>query len=196
MESKKIVNRERVIEVAATLFLEKGFVYTSMDEIVRVSKVSKSNVYYHFSNKEELLEEVIDFWASIYIKNLETIASQNDLSIEKRVLLFLETLSTEVEHRNYKGGCPFITLAIQAPKNAPSINEKVNQFFVELSLICEKLIEEGIRRKEFKQNLDPKKIANLFITNLEGALFLSEIKKTNYLIITTAQQLFKLLVTE
>ncbi|MGQ0513695.1 TetR/AcrR family transcriptional regulator, partial [Bacillus sp. D-CC] len=50
------MNQKRVIEVAATLFLEKGFAYTSMDELVRVSKVSKSNVYYHFSNKEVLLE--------------------------------------------------------------------------------------------------------------------------------------------
>ena len=56
MTKIKLMNQKRVIEVAATLFLEKGFAYTSMDELVRVSKVSKSNVYYHFSNKEVLLE--------------------------------------------------------------------------------------------------------------------------------------------
>lgn len=196
MKNNKVDNKERVIEIAATLFLEKGFVYTSMDEIVKVSKVSKSNVYYHFSNKEELLEEVIDFWILTYKNNLDFILSQNELSVENRILLFLETLSSEVERRNYQGGCPFITLAIQAPNDALSIKEKINQFFLELTVVCENLIKEGIKRKEFKQNINPKKIASLFITNLEGALFLSEINKNNSLITVTAKQLFKLLVIE
>lgn len=196
MKNNKIDNKKRVIEIAATLFLEKGFVYTSMDEIVKVSKVSKSNVYYHFSDKEELLEEVIDFWILTYKNNLDFILSQNELSVENRILLFLETLSSEVERRNYQGGCPFITLGIQAPNDALSIKEKINQFFLELTFVCENLIKEGIKRKEFNQNINPKKIASLFVTNLEGALFLSEINKNTSLITVTAKQLFKLLVRE
>ncbi|MDT2782687.1 hypothetical protein P7H41_12055 [Vagococcus fluvialis] len=56
------------------------------------------------------------------------------------------------------------------------------------------MIREGIEKKEFKQEVNPKEVANLFITNLEGALFLAEIKKDNSIITTTAKQLFKLLV--
>lgn len=67
-------------------------------------------------------------------------------------------------------------------------------FFTGLTSICENLIKEGIEKKEFKQEVNPKEIANLFITNLEGALFLAEIKKDNSIITTTAKQLFKLLV--
>lgn len=189
-----VTNKEHVVEVAAQLFLEKGFVYTSMDEIVRVSTVSKSNVYYHFSNKEELLAAVIDFWIATYRKNLETVLSQSNLSVEEKILLFLENLSIGIEKRDFQGGCPFITLAIQAPNDAPFIKEKIGHFFMDLTLICEQLIREGIETREFRQNLDSKEIAHLFITNLEGALFLAEIKKDSYVVTETAKQLFKLLV--
>ena len=45
------VNRTKAVEVAAQLFLRQGYAYVSMDEVVRVSGVSKSNIYYHFKNR-------------------------------------------------------------------------------------------------------------------------------------------------
>lgn len=48
-----------------------------MDELVRVSKVSKSNVYYHFSNKEVLLEGVVDYWIEMYQSAIDDVLSQN-----------------------------------------------------------------------------------------------------------------------
>lgn len=81
MKKVKLMNQKRVIEVAATLFLEKGFAYTSMDELVRVSKVSKSNVYYHFSNKEVLLEGVVDYWIEMYQSAIDDVLSQNQFLV-------------------------------------------------------------------------------------------------------------------
>lgn len=193
MTTHKKLNKEHVVETAAKLFFEKGFVYTSMDEIVRISNVSKSNVYYHFSNKDELLVAVIDFWIDTYQKDLEVALSQISLSVEERTLLFLDSLSSGVEKRDYQGGCPFITLAIQAPNDATIIKEKIAQFFSSLTFVCERLIQEGIEKKEFNPNINQTEIAQLFITNLEGALFLAEVKKDNRIITTTAKQLFKLL---
>lgn len=123
------MNQKRVIEVAATLFLEKGFAYTSMDELVRVSKVSKSNVYYHFSNKEVLLEGVVDYWIEMYQSAIDDILSQNQFLVEDRIQLFLKQLSQGVQSREYKGSCPFITLYIQSPKQATQIKEKIGLFY-------------------------------------------------------------------
>ncbi|CAM5239118.1 TetR family transcriptional regulator OS=Lysinibacillus sphaericus OX=1421 GN=LS41612_12360 PE=4 SV=1 [Lysinibacillus sphaericus] len=53
-----------------------------MDELVRVSKVSKSNVYYHFSNKEELLDGVVDYWIAMYQAAIDGLLSQNQLLVE------------------------------------------------------------------------------------------------------------------
>lgn len=128
MTKVKLMNQRRVIEVAATLFLEKGFAYTSMDELVRVSKVSKSNVYYHFSNKEQLLEGVVDYWIEMYQSAIDDVLSQNQFLVEDRIQLFLKQLSQGVQSREYKGSCPFITLYIQSPKQATQIKEKIGLF--------------------------------------------------------------------
>ncbi len=193
MTRVKLMNQKRVIEVAATLFLEKGFAYTSMDELVRVSKVSKSNVYYHFSNKEELLEGVVDYWIEMYQSAIDGLLSQNQLLVEDRIQLFLKQLSQGVQTREYKGSCPFITLYIQSPTNATKVKEKIGLFFVGLQTKVSLLLKQGIENGEFRKTINIDEVASLFITNLEGALFISETLKDATVIMTTADQFFNLL---
>jgi AcrR family transcriptional regulator len=193
MMKNKLMNRKRVIEVAANLFLEKGFVYTSMDELVRVSKVSKSNVYYHFSNKEELLESVVDYWITMYSHAMEEVLNQQQFSVEQRVMMFLTHLSQGVQAREYKGSCPFITLAIQCPAQAVQLKESIGLFFAELQSKVSLLITQGIEREEFRNTIQPDEVAALFITNLEGALFIAETQRDATIITKTAQQFMQLL---
>jgi len=193
MTRGKLMNQKRVIEVAATLFLEKGFAYTSMDELVRVSKVSKSNVYYHFSNKEELLEGVVDYWIEMYQSAIDDLLSQNQLLVEDRIQLFLKQLSQGVQTREYKGSCPFITLYIQSPTNATKVKEKIGLFFAGLQTKVSLLLKQGIENGEFRKTINIAAVASLFITNLEGALFISETLEDATVIMKTADHFFNLL---
>lgn len=193
MMKNKSINRKHVVEVAANLFLEKGFVYTSMDELVRVSKVSKSNVYYHFSNKEELLEAVVDYWITMYNYALDEVLNQQQFSVEQRVMMFLTHLSQGVQGREYKGSCPFITLAVQCPAEAVQLKEKIGSFFADLQSKVSLLLSQGMERGEFRHTIQPDEAAGLFITNLEGALFLAETQRDATIITKTAQQFMQLL---
>ena len=46
-------------EAAATLFLEKGYQGTSMDDIAGAARVSKQTIYTHFANKEDLFAQLV-----------------------------------------------------------------------------------------------------------------------------------------
>jgi TetR/AcrR family transcriptional repressor of mexJK operon len=49
-----------ILDAARTVFLQKGYLGTSMDEIAALAKVSKQTVYKHFADKEGLFGEVIE----------------------------------------------------------------------------------------------------------------------------------------
>ncbi len=52
--------KHRVIaQAATTLFLDKGFLGTSMDDIAAEAGVSKQTVYKHFSDKDQLFAEIV-----------------------------------------------------------------------------------------------------------------------------------------
>lgn len=54
------VMRQRILDGAASVFLERGFDAASMNDICRTAGVSKSTLYVYFAHKEELFEALID----------------------------------------------------------------------------------------------------------------------------------------
>src|ERR1700722_17488944 len=52
------LTRTAVLDAARTLFVEKGFEATSVDEIARTSQSSKGAVYHHFRDKQAIFAEV------------------------------------------------------------------------------------------------------------------------------------------
>jgi TetR/AcrR family transcriptional regulator len=51
--------KDRILKVAEDLFVEKGFIGTSMNEIAEKAGVAKSLIYHHFKSKQELWQAMI-----------------------------------------------------------------------------------------------------------------------------------------
>lgn len=49
------VHRENIVSAASTLFMERGIVATSMDDIAKAAGYSKATLYVYFENKEEIV---------------------------------------------------------------------------------------------------------------------------------------------
>lgn len=57
--AKRTDTREKILEESAKLFAEKGYSATGIDEIARNVGITKSVIYYHFKNKEDILQTLI-----------------------------------------------------------------------------------------------------------------------------------------
>jgi len=47
------------MDAAISLFLRKGYLSSSMDEVAAIAKVSKQTVYKHFADKDSLFNEIV-----------------------------------------------------------------------------------------------------------------------------------------
>jgi AcrR family transcriptional regulator len=54
-ETLPVGTRERILDAALNLFIEKGFDKTSLREIAEQLGVTKAALYYHFASKEDIL---------------------------------------------------------------------------------------------------------------------------------------------
>ena len=52
-------SREKILSVALELFARKGYHATSVSQIAKKAKISKGLMYNYFTNKEKLLDEII-----------------------------------------------------------------------------------------------------------------------------------------
>jgi TetR/AcrR family transcriptional regulator, mexJK operon transcriptional repressor len=55
----RLASSGAIRDAAATLFLEKGYQGTSMDDIAAAAQVSKQTIYTHFANKQELFADLV-----------------------------------------------------------------------------------------------------------------------------------------
>ena len=56
---KGAATRERILEIAETAVLAKGFGATSIDEVIVEAGITKSGFFYHFRDKNELAREMV-----------------------------------------------------------------------------------------------------------------------------------------
>jgi AcrR family transcriptional regulator len=51
---------ERLLAVAAVVFIERGYDGTSMEDLARAAGISKSSIYHHIESKEQLLRLAVE----------------------------------------------------------------------------------------------------------------------------------------
>lgn len=164
-----------MLETATELFLSVGYQNTSIDDIVAVSKVSKTNIYYHFNSKEDILLHVMKRMIDHYEKKCSTVLSWHHIPIMARIEFVLRTIIYTPCEYNCQAGCPFLTLYAQSPPNNTTIEELIQDFFTRMQSTLELLLLEGIRKHELPAQMPIPETAALIITMCEGGLFMSKI---------------------
>ncbi|UHA75086.1 TetR/AcrR family transcriptional regulator [Paenibacillus sp. 481] len=182
MSRKKHSNREIVVHVAAELFLTTGYQMTSMDDIVAASKVSKTNIYYHFKSKEDVLLTIIDRMVEYYSERTSSIVSQHHVSVVARIEFMLRMLCFDPFQRNCQAGCPFLTVFAQTARESEAVREKVRRFFMDQLIVIEQLLDEGIRIKQLNECLPVKQTAALIVAMWEGGQFLAQVDENELLL--------------
>ncbi|GHO94116.1 TetR family transcriptional regulator [Reticulibacter mediterranei] len=171
-------NRDYVIKVVSEMFLLRGFACTSMDDVVKQSGVSKSNIYYHFKSKDELTLAVLESYIST-LQNLFREQSQaEDGQLLPRLEHYIEQLIQDLAERDCVGGCPLMSLMVEAGKTNEAVRVRLAQFFQQQKDQLTQLLEEGKRRGEVRNDLPASVLASLISSWLEGMLMLASIQKS------------------
>ena len=57
--------KQKILDVALDLFSQNGFSAVSIRDICKVVDIKESSVYYHFKNKQAILDELLQRFESI-----------------------------------------------------------------------------------------------------------------------------------
>lgn len=150
----KSVHRENIASAASVLFMEKGIVATSMDEIAKKAGYSKATLYVYFENKEEIvgllvlnsMKKLYDYISSA-LEEQETTKARYDLICNSLVKyqeefpfyfkMALDKINIDFKSRNY------LPEEKETYQVGEDINEKLKDFLI-----------SGIRKGDLKNNLE------------------------------------------
>jgi AcrR family transcriptional regulator len=91
--------REQLLEVGRTLFAEKGFQATSVEEIAAKAGVSKPVVYEHFGGKEGLYAVIVDREMRSLLGRIESALTEDHprMLLEQAALALLDYIEAETD---------------------------------------------------------------------------------------------------
>ncbi len=83
-QSRSIKTKEKILEVAFTLFCKKGYYNTTTNEIAKQTDVSIGSLYSYFKDKDSILLEILELYNQQFITAKEEVLAQADIFEEDK----------------------------------------------------------------------------------------------------------------
>lgn len=116
---KGATNRERIVQAALRLFMERGYAESSIGDVAEASGLLKGNLSYYFKTKAELLEAVAQARETELFGRLHALLPA-DASARESLECFLQVVEASADEFA-QVGCPVGSLASQLGKSDPTL---------------------------------------------------------------------------
>ena len=162
--------REKIISESLRLFSLKGFLSTSIQDILKAANTSKGGLYNHFANKEDLFLAVVDEARRLWREKTLAGLDQIEKPVEKLKKL-LENYRDRYlkDSKDLPGGGFFVTLSVELDDQRPHLSREVNKGFARLKDLINRLLDEGKESGELRDDVNTKAVSEMIIAGMLGA---------------------------
>jgi AcrR family transcriptional regulator len=171
--------KEKIIHESLKLFSLKGFLSTSVEDILKAANTSKGGFYNHFKSKEDLLYHVLEEARSIWRhRNIEDLSRIEDpiKKIKQLIVNYRDHYLKDSE--NFPGGCIFITLLIELCDQRPHLANEINKGFVGVKGMLQRHLDQGQGLGKLPKNANTEAIADILFNGMLGASVIYNAEKS------------------
>jgi TetR/AcrR family transcriptional repressor of nem operon len=169
--------RERILATAEPMILRQGFAGTSLDELLKVSGLTKGAFFHHFRDKGDFARALVERFAQkdlvLFDRLAEEAAAVSDDPLEQ-TLDFLKRFERFIENLpEPPGGCVLAVYTYESTQFDPSINAFVTQTFRRWSGQFERQFEALLARYTPAVPVSARDLAETIMSIIEGGFILS-----------------------
>jgi len=172
--------KEKIVQESLKLFSLKGFLSTSIQDIMRETSASKGGLYNHFRSKDDIffavLEEARNIWRQRNLAGLD--------QIEKPVAKVKKLLENYRDRylkdkKTFPGGCIFVTLSVELDDQNPAFSRALNEGFVGLKAMIKRLLDQGKESGELRADVNTGAVTEMIFSGMLGASVIYGIEKSS-----------------
>lgn len=155
-----MTKRETILLTAEKLFAKHGYVATSIDDIAKPCGVTKAAIYYHFKDKHDLYEYILEKNIKILADKIEENISKEE-SLERKLYEYIVTFANELEKNRSVGSM----LMREMSNGGEEMPLKALAQMLRTFKMLTSIIDTGIERKIF-QYMEPVLIQMMVVGSL------------------------------
>lgn len=173
--AKGLATRARIVAAAAELVFTHGVAATAVEDVQRAAKVSGSQMYHYFADKQELIRAVVAYQAAAAVQTQEPFAPLDSLpSLRAWAAFYIEGQ----RKLHCVGGCRLGSLVSQVAEADAASRAALQSGFAQ----WEQPIVEGLQamqdRGELAPEASPRRLGVAAMAALQGGLVLTQIQRS------------------
>jgi AcrR family transcriptional regulator len=141
-----------VLDVAATVFAEKGYAGASTRDIAERLGIRQASLYYYFPSKEAALAAICELGVKDFIANLERIIAEPLPAADKLRAAIANHLAPLRTHPDADYVCVFLRHRHELPNGSRQTVAALAHTYQDL---IERLFADGIASGQLRADLDP-----------------------------------------
>lgn len=148
MNKKKLQTaqtKKKIADASRTLFAQKGYKATSIEDIVKATGCSAGNIYYHFKSKEGLILHLIEEWDSEWEHSWLAVEPNYGTTVDKLYGMAEHMANDQWNHPLNKAVDEFFNNT----EKASDAEERINNIVKGYLNFNRQLLQKGIDNGEF-----------------------------------------------
>lgn len=166
--------RDRILDEAETLILQRGFAGTTVDAVLAATGVSKGAFFHHFPSKHDLGIALVEQYARRDLEILETFMGTAEQKSEEpgvQLVEFLHLLEEAASDTTDVPGCLFVPFVYE------QVSEDINDVIVgSIELWRDRILaklEAAAAARPLTVDVDLHSLADQVFTTIEGGFILT-----------------------
>ena len=168
----ELTTKERILDAAEGIMLEKSFHSVGLNEILRAVGVPKGSFYHHFESKEQFGVELLKHYVaevSAY-KRRVLLSTEPEPDPRLRFFTYMESMVAKFIENQGKCPCLVLKLAAEVADSSDPMREVLAEGQKEWDAILENLIGEMKQKGKISDAVDAHKSARLIGHMVTGAM--------------------------
>jgi TetR/AcrR family transcriptional repressor of nem operon len=181
MASKGEQTRERILHAAETLVLRQGFSATAIDDILKVTRLTKGAFFHHFKDKAELARALIERVSQQDYTAFSTWDAEADSATDdplERVFHFLKLFEEFIDVAPHTiVGCMYTAYTYESMQFDAAINRFVSESIRRWTGIYERKFAAVLARYKPVRPVKASDLAEMIVSLIEGGFVLARAHK-------------------
>ena len=162
--------KEKIVHESLKFFSLKGFLSTSIHDILDAAGTSKGGFYNHFSSKEDLFFQVLDEARRIWReKNIAGLDEIDNPAHKLTVLLNNYKDRYLKDAHNFPGGCVFVNLSAELNNQRPHLSKEIEKGFMGLKRLIKRLLEQCKENGDIGKKVNTDVVTEVLFNGMLGA---------------------------
>jgi AcrR family transcriptional regulator len=160
-----IETRRRILDVAASSFAERGYVVTSLNELIKATGLAKGGFYFHFASKEALALACLQDRQEQWIGKVMGAAMRHERAIDQ--LSSIPFTLCDVYDQDPSFRCVG-KLSMELMENFPDLAPEVRPAMTAWVRLTSELIRRAQSEGDVRPELDPDTVAEVAVAGVVG----------------------------